>query len=255
VRHRIAGIALAAALALIFSTSAGGGKTAVRHLRVGIADFVATPTQLAFANNVRRLSHGSLVIELAPKYAGDIVDKDRRVADALRAGDLEMAWLPTRVWELEGVSTFRALQAPFLITGYRLLGKVITGPVGRSMLAGTSRIGIRTLALTAVDLRRLLGVKRPFVALADFRGARISVAAGAETSEAAIAALGATPVNVGGGDLLARAMRDGEVDGAETAWEFILANGYYAFARYVTGNVVLFARADASAFARAPSGR
>jgi len=156
-----------------------------------------------------------------------------------------MGWVPTRVWDTQGLATFTALQAPFLITDYPLLKKVLTGTVGRGMLPGTRARGIRTLALAVDDLRRLLGARRPFVAPADFRGAKLSVTFLSNVSSATLEALGATLVMIAPGLEVAAALMDGTVDGAETSLGTMVGNGYYSVAKHVTPNLVFFPRVAA----------
>jgi TRAP-type C4-dicarboxylate transport system substrate-binding protein len=53
-------------------------------------------------------------------------------------------------------------------------------------------------------------------------------------------ALGAKAASVASGLDLWTALRDGGVDGAETSIYFVLANGYYQVAKYLTTNLVFF---------------
>jgi TRAP-type C4-dicarboxylate transport system substrate-binding protein len=151
-----------------------------------------------------------------------------------------MGQIPTRAWDTQGLATFTALQAPFLITDYALLKKVLAGPVGGGMLAGTRAFGVRTLGLAARDLRVPLGARRPFVAPADFRGATLRVPSASRVSTAVLEALGARAASIASGLELWTALRDGGVDGAESSLYYILGNGYYQVAKYVTTNLVFF---------------
>jgi TRAP-type C4-dicarboxylate transport system substrate-binding protein len=59
-------------------------------------------------------------------------------------------------------------------------------------------------------------------------------------SEDILRALGAAPVDVGGGEMLGDALRSGKVNAAETAIDVVFRNGYAEVARYMSSNVVLF---------------
>jgi TRAP-type C4-dicarboxylate transport system substrate-binding protein len=59
-------------------------------------------------------------------------------------------------------------------------------------------------------------------------------------SEDILRALGATPVDVGGGEVLGNALRSGKLDAAETAIDVVFRNGYAELAKYMSSNVVLF---------------
>ena len=207
----------------------------------------SAPTEagLVFADAVRRLSKGSLVIAFQSPPGGLTAESESLAIKDVRQGATQMGWIPTRGWDTQSVNAFTALQAPFLITDYVLLEKVLTGAVGRGMLSGTRGMGVRTLGLAAADLRRPLGARKSFVAPADFRGAKLRTAGGSRVSSAMLEALGATASPVASGAALLAELRDGTVDGAETAVGYILLNGYYQVAKYVTANLVFFPRVDA----------
>src|SRR5206468_1685682 len=92
----------------------------------------------------------------------------------------------------DGVQSFRALQTPFLVTGYELMSRIATGAVARDTLASLDKIGLVGLGLVPTELRRPLG-RRPLVSSADFRGARIRVIT-SPTSMLDLRALGAIPL-------------------------------------------------------------
>src|SRR5512133_2774849 len=127
---------------------------------------------VAFTKAVARLSKGALLIALR-NHTQQTADGEMTAIREVQQGTDQMGWLTTRGWDAIGVSTFSAIQAPFLITNYALLRKVLAGPVGRGMLAGTRQLGVRTLGLAAVDLHVPLGARRPFVSAEDFRGANV----------------------------------------------------------------------------------
>jgi TRAP-type C4-dicarboxylate transport system substrate-binding protein len=195
--------------------------------------------QLFFAREAARLSGGTLRISLrSGLYDGSPAAEELVVRD-LRAGRLPLAWDATRVWESQGVTSFQALQAPFLIDNFPLLERVIAGAPAEQLLSGPPKAGVVGLGLAAVNLRRLLGAKRPFVSLEDLRGARINVIA-SKVGEATLRALGAQPLSLGGGDALGDALRSGRADAAETAIDVVYRNGYAKIAKYVTANLVFF---------------
>ena len=229
------------------ATGASGARSAPPEvvLNVSIGSDLNPPSAgVAFADAVRRLSNGRLAIAFRSVPEGLSVDSELLALREVRTGSTEMGWIPTRGWDTQGLKTFTALQAPFLITDYTLLQKVLS-EIGQSMLPGTRSRGVRTLGLVATDLRRLLGARKPFVAPADFRGAKLRVPAGSRVSSTMLEALGATPVQIASGVGLEDALKDGTVDGAETSFGYILLNGYYAVATHVTANLVFYPRVDA----------
>ena len=124
-----------------------------------------------------------------------------------------------------------------MIDALPVFQRVLESPVAREVASGTLKVGVRSLALTAVDLRRPLGAKRPFVSLADFKRAKINVIPSA-ISEDTMRALGATPLEVGGN--LSDDLKNGSLAGAETAIDVAYENGFSDVAHYITSNVVFY---------------
>ena len=99
---------------------------------------------------------------------------------------------PSRAWESQGVTTFRALQAPFLVTDEALLRRIVSGPIGAEILRGTDRIGVIGLALLPDALAGRSAAARS-------RSLAICAGPGSESSTQprpppALRALGAIPV-------------------------------------------------------------
>jgi TRAP-type C4-dicarboxylate transport system substrate-binding protein len=158
-----------------------------------------------------------------------------RVARLVRDGRFDLGWVGARSWDELGVSSMRALQAPFLITSYPLLDRVLASPLGREMLGGIREAGVIGLALVPGELRHPLGVKRPLVRLVDYANARIDVPP-SRTTDALLRALGADPVHLSRAEGFA-AYSAGKVDGKEF--------GYLGeFGGIITANVTFFPTAS-----------
>ena len=56
---------------------------------------------------------------------------EERTIAAVRGGRFDLGWIGARAWDEVGVKSFRALQAPFLITSNPLLDRVVDEPAGR----------------------------------------------------------------------------------------------------------------------------
>jgi TRAP-type C4-dicarboxylate transport system substrate-binding protein len=197
--------------------------------------------RMVFADAVRRLSHGTLRIRIEQQEgSGTTSDGERRARERVERGDAAMAWLASRAWASDGVASFRALWAPFVITSHALLWKVVTSPLAEKMLRGTEARGVIGLTLVPSDLRRILGRGRPLVSLAAFRGARVAAYSQAEAE--ALRALGAIP-RLDEADLPV-SLREGRVDGLEVGGYNLVNNPWVAVAPYVSANVVLFPRTD-----------
>jgi TRAP-type C4-dicarboxylate transport system substrate-binding protein len=182
-----------AALALITATGCGGGSgqtaagtsatTATASspapaasaptvtLHVGTDDDVGLPSTAQideFARQVHELSGGTITVKPALHAAGDGDDWDQRVARMVVAGDLEMGLIPSRAWDTEGVTSLRALNAPFLVTSDAVLDQVIVPPLADDLMGGLDKAGVVGLALFPEGLRHPFGLTRPLFAPADY---------------------------------------------------------------------------------------
>jgi TRAP-type C4-dicarboxylate transport system substrate-binding protein len=141
-------------------------------LRLGYVTPPAHPYGQAvdfFVNEVRKASNGRINIQTRPVYAGG---NDIQLLNDVKGGVVDMGSISTAIWGDQGVTSFQALQMPFLITDYGLEQKVIGGSVGQQMLRGVDRLGLVGLAIHEGGLRKPLGAKKPLVSPADFRASR-----------------------------------------------------------------------------------
>jgi TRAP-type C4-dicarboxylate transport system substrate-binding protein len=239
--------ALAAALAagLAAGCDFGGGADKAGGSRVPVvlrlavayaADEPDAPAARFFAARVAALSGGSLRVRVIFDAAGTHVpDPEPRVARAVRDDHFDLGWIGSRAWDELGVTSFQALQAPFLVTSYALLDRIATGPLASRMLAGLDGHGVVGLALVPDWLRHPIGVRRPLRSLHDFAGARVRVNPSRAT-DILMRALGATPVHLSSHGLQT-AMARHEIDGLEASLGGTWAGGY------VTANVSFYPKA------------
>jgi TRAP-type transport system periplasmic protein len=203
-----------------------------------------TPVVERFAEAVEEISDGGMRVEVVWE-AGDnssVPDGfEMGVVQLVKDGELDLGWIAARAWDTVGVTSFQALQAPFLITDHELLTEVLAGSMADEMIVGLGDVGLVGLGLYPDGLRYPLGYTAPMTSLEDFDGADIRLVP-SEATEALVRALGGRPVYGLAGDALAAAIASGDIDGTETSLElaaFIAPEG-----SVVTGNVVLFPRVN-----------
>jgi TRAP-type C4-dicarboxylate transport system substrate-binding protein len=171
-----------------------GGKGSPVTLRIGTPDFEGTPARdqiEEFARRVKDLSDDELRIETVGHAGGRSPGIDQRVARLVTNGTLDMGLVPTRAWDTEGVTSLRALNAPFLVTSDELLAEVVSGDAAGEMMSGLEKAGVVGLALFPEGLRHPFGYRKPLLGLDDYRGKAIRAPVSSTTS-AVFAALGAT---------------------------------------------------------------
>lgn len=230
------------------STKAGGGAQPMT-LRLGTADTPGTPAADQIEEFVRRvdeLSDGRLRVEPVWEAAGASRDDwDQQVARLVVGGDVDLAVVPARAWDTEGVSTLRALHAPFLVATDELLDRVVTDEVADEMLTGLHEIEITGLTLVPEGLRHVFSFGDPLLSPDDFVGSTIR-APTSNTTYALFEALGAKPDDLGGssarpGEPYATGVADGSVAAAESSFAQAVSLPEYG---PTAGNVVLFPKVN-----------
>lgn len=192
-------LVLAAALAIGAAACGSGGVN-----KAGSADARTTVLTLAdgegdisnaqpFADAVKRLSHGTLQINIKRHWRLNDPRYETGLIKDVQFGDAPLGISAARAFDTVGISSFQALQAPFLIDNITLEQKVLHSGIPAKMLAGLKPHGLVGLAVLAGPLRRPLGFTGPLVAPSEYRGTSIGVRASA-VSEDILRALGATPV-------------------------------------------------------------
>ena len=144
-----------------------------------------------YARRVERLSGGKLRIEPVLNAGGEDPDWDQHVAKKVVSGDFEMGLIPARAWDTEGVTSLRALSAPFLITSEALRDEVVASDLADELMSGLDEAGVHGLALFPEGLRHPFGFKAPLLGPEDYAGEAIR-APTSNTTAAMFAALGAT---------------------------------------------------------------
>ena len=209
-----------------------GGKPTV--LRLGDTSG-ATPGQVAgFIDEVGRLSHGSLRIEVEFMHRRDPL-AESRVLDDVKDGTLELAWVGARIFDTLGTTTFQPLLAPFLVDNHELQRRVFESGLPTRMLENVATVGVVPIGVLPGPMRKVLGIQAPLLRPADFTGRMIG---GADNvlARKTFAALGAGFRVVPAAGLL-----EG-LDGLEQQFLSIQGNHYDLQAAYVTANLNLWPR-------------
>ena len=200
-----------------------------------------------FARQVGELSDGQLRIEPVWNATGGedgraVDDWDQVVARKIIDGELEMGLVASRAWDTEGVTTLRALNAPFLVTSDEAVARVVTSDAASELLAGLDSVGVTGLALLPDGLRHLFVFGDRPTSLDDFDGGIIR-SPRSHTVYAFLAALGAKPDDLADDDaVFSEGIRNGSVVGAESSFEGALRTPQVPTA---IGNATLFPKANA----------
>ena len=254
VMNPLAALILAATAAVTvvgcsFGGDSGADKAGVWHeplvLRLantnGSLDF--TPTVVAFVDRVEELSGGDLRIEPVNQWGDLASDAELQVVKDVAAGEVDLGWVGTRVFDTLDVKSFQALTAPMLIDSYALEGAVIESGITEQMMRGLDGLGVAGVGVLPDGLRKPTGVSGPVVSPADWQGITFGTLRSNGQVEA-IRALGATPAQVFGTER-EEGLSKGTIQGFETSIWIHQHNPALAhLSPYVTSNVTLWPQMD-----------
>jgi TRAP-type C4-dicarboxylate transport system substrate-binding protein len=212
----------------------GADKVEPRVLTMAVQSGV--PDQMsAFAEEVSRLSEGTLEIEFSDKWRLGEPTYEAGTLEDVEAGKVDMAWVGARAFDTLGVDSFQALLAPLLVDSYDLEAKVFEEGIPDEMLKAVDELDLVGIGVLPGPMRKLLGVSRPYVAPGDLAGQVVGIQDSAVAKQT-FDALGATPKPVPAEAPLAG------LDAYEQQLASIAGNSYEADAKYVTSNLNLWPR-------------
>jgi TRAP-type C4-dicarboxylate transport system substrate-binding protein len=238
----LAALALMSCGANSATADKSGGDTTPVTLRLGASDGSDAPYRLAlerFAESVETGTDGAIHVEIVFDAAAPFdSESEMRLANMVAEGDIDLALVAARAWDLIDVSTFRALGIPFLVDSLPLLNAVAQGEVATKMIAGLDAAGITGLAVLPEALRHPIGFDHPLLGPADFAGAKLFWPTSDVTMQFA-EALGVEPVFPA--DRTA-ALLAGDLHGADSAF-IASACCLPAFGTF-TANITVYAKAQ-----------
>jgi TRAP-type C4-dicarboxylate transport system substrate-binding protein len=189
------------------------------------------PDQLvAWAEQVDRLTDGSVQIEFENGWRLGEPDYESATIADVQTGAIDMAWVGARAFDRADVTSFQALLAPMLVDSHDLQAKVFEEGIPQEMLAGLEQLDLVGVGVLPGPMRKVLGVEKAFTKPADFAGEVVGIQ-DSKVTELSFAALGATTTPLpSGADI------DG-VDAYEQQLSSIWGNHYEQSAGFVTSNL------------------
>jgi TRAP-type C4-dicarboxylate transport system substrate-binding protein len=241
-------LAVAVATAAGCSASAGGDKAGGSAGGPVVLRMASTPAEPSdalpvadFIRRVRVLSRGTVQVKVINQWGVYASGAEAQVIRATAAGQVDLGWAASRMFDTIGAPAFRALSAPMLIDSYPLESAVLKTTIPARMLAGLSRVHVTGLAVLGDALRHPVAVRRPLLDPADWRGLSIGTNPSG-LQEQAIRALGATAV-VAFGPNRTHDLATGQIQGFEFDVRRYLHDVVVPGA-YVTANVTLWPQFD-----------
>ena len=195
-----------------------------------------------FKRQVETLSGGTMTVTILTGATADAdpPGSDGAVIERLKSGMFQMAVVPARAWSAAGVTSLKALQAPFLFESDEHVAAVVNDPaITKDLLSGLDNSGVTGLTLFPESLRHLFSFGQPMLTPADVRGKTIRAISSIDTT-AIIESLGGTAVDPVG-EAYQQGVDAGRIQGTDSG--FTLATGGQPSATSTaTGNVALYAK-------------
>jgi TRAP-type transport system periplasmic protein len=234
-------VVLLAGLALIGGCAGSGwnkagGTPAREPVVLTLANFMRDSGELAgFSSEVQRLSDGAMRIDIESGWRLGQAGFETGLIGDVRAGKADLGVTGSEAWDSVGVTSFRALDAPFLIDSYAMQERVVRSPMIGQMLAGLRPLGLDGIGVLPGPLRQPLGITRPLLQPSDYAGLTIGIQE-SRVAAATIRALGARPVGFGSEGPITG------LGGIEQQISQIQWDGYDRAGKYLTANVRLWPR-------------
>ena len=207
-------------------------------LEIAQLDDVAPSQVRAYADEVAKQSHGSLRLHFKDSWRKGELDFEKGTLEDVTRGEVPGAWVGVRSLDLIGVTSFRPLVAPMLVDSQAVQNRIFSEGIPLEMARGLEGHGLVAVAVLPGPMRKVLGVRKPFLDSSDFRDTTLGIQGG-DVPEATATFLGATFNRMQSGASLAG------VDAYEQQVESIFANFYAREAKYVTANLNLWPQAMA----------
>lgn len=221
----------------------GSGEPVVLRLANTNGQIDFTPAVEYFAKRVKELSGGDLRVEAVDDWGDGASDAEQQVVRDVSAGEVDLGWVGTRVFDTLGVKSFEALTAPMLVDSYALEHVVIESGITEQMMQGLDKRGVVGLGVLPDGLRKPIGVAGPLLSPADWRGITFGTLRSNAQAEA-IRALGATPAQVHRTER-EEGLANGTIQGFETSiWIHQHNPALARLAPYVASNVNLWPQMD-----------
>lgn len=216
-----------AALALAGPASAQG-PILIKFSHVVAPDTPKGKGAQKFQELAQKYTDGKVKVEL---YPNSQLYKDKEELEALQLGAVQMLAPSLAKFGPLGVREFEVFDLPFIIPDKAALGRITTGPIGKSLLAKLEPKGITGLAYWDNGFKIMTGNK-PMHKVADFRGMKMRIQS-SKVLEAEMRALGAIPQVLAFSEVY-QAMQTGVVDGNENTPSNVYTQKMHEVQKHIT---------------------
>lgn len=208
-------------------TSPAPGETIVLKAATGVAGaYPYTDGLEDFKQRLEEATDGRIEVQI---FTDSALGGERDLFEGLGLGTVEAAVGVTGVLA-SYTSHIQIMDMPFLFQDMDHGMKVMTGPIGKELIAPLPDHGIRVLGFYEGGTRNLVNRLRPVTHPTDLNGMRIRIIEN-PVFIAAWEAAGATPTPMPAGEVYT-ALQQGTIDGADGSFTGIYTSSFYEVAQH-----------------------
>lgn len=224
----VGAVLLAAALLVV-----GAGPAAAAEIKLRFAHTVSTEDTahkaiLEFVKAVKEKTAGRVEIEVFPAAQ---LGNDPKVLEGVRLGTIDLGTTGNPFFT-SFAPELNILDLPYLFRDYDHAYKVLDGPIGRQLLDGLDRHGLRGIGFLEIGFRNLTNNRRPVKTVEDVKGIKIRVVPNPAHVQA-WKLLGAIPTPMPWPEVYL-ALKTGTVDAQENPVTIIHAAKLYEVQKYLS---------------------
>lgn len=219
------------AIATTVACTAAGAQSAPIVIKFSHVTTNETPKgkgALKFKELAEAKTGGKVKIEV---YPNSQLYKDKEELEALQLGAVQMLAPSLSKFGPLGVKEFEVFDLPFIFDNTTELHRVLSGPVGTSLMKKLEPRGIVGLAFWDNGFKEM-SAKRPLQKVTDFRGLKMRIQS-SKVLEAQMRSVGALPQVMAFSEVY-QAMQTGVVDGSENTTSNIFSQKHHEVQPYLT---------------------
>jgi tripartite ATP-independent transporter DctP family solute receptor len=215
------------------AVATGGPAAEAAEIKLRFAHTVSTEDTahkaiLEFVKSVKEKTAGRVEIEVFPSAQ---LGNDPKVLEGVRLGTIDIGTTGNPFFT-SFAPELNILDLPYLFRDYDHAYKILDGPIGRQLLDGLEKHGLKGIGFLEIGFRNLTNNKRPVKTVEDVRGIKIRVVPNPAHVQA-WKLLGAIPTPMPWPEVYL-ALKTGTVDAQENPVTIIHAAKLYEVQKYLS---------------------
>lgn len=218
---------------IAFSAGKSESVAQVKKMRLSTNHPDTTPPSKGyqlFAKRVHELTNGAIQIDI---FYSSVLGSEREVMEQVKAGAIEMTHISAG-FLAAFVPVVDVFNVPYIFRNHDHYWKVLTGPIGKEIIAQIDKSGVKHLYWVEAGSRSFYNNIRPITKPEDLQGLKIRVM-GSEVMLKTMRALGANPTTTAYAEVY-NALQTKVIDGAENSAISVASMKHNEVAKYFSLN-------------------